>query len=100
MLGAHRDRTSSPRIWRRGSWSSIRRIVFGQFSRFIKPGAKRIACTSNNDNLLAGGFINPDGKIAVVVYNARNSDQLMQLWVEGKAIRYTLPADAVITIIL
>jgi len=74
--------------------------VFGQFSRFIKPGAKRIACTSNNDNLLAGGFINPDGKIAVVVYNARNCDQPMQLWVEGKAIRYTLPADAVITIIL
>lgn len=74
--------------------------VLGQFSRFIKPGAKRIACTSNNDDLLATGFLNPDGKIAVVVYNARNCDQLLQLWVEGKAIRYTLPADALITIIL
>jgi glucosylceramidase len=74
--------------------------VFGQFSRFIRPGARRIACTSNNDDLLATGFLNPDGKIAVVVYNARKSDQLMQLWVEGKAIRYTLPAEGVITIIL
>jgi glucosylceramidase len=74
--------------------------VFGQFSRFIKPGARRIACTSNNDDLLATGFVNPDGKVAVVVFNTRHCDQLMQLWVEGKAIRYTLPADGLITIIL
>lgn len=74
--------------------------VFGQFSRFIRPGARRIACTSNNDDLFATGFLNPDGKIAVVVYNARKSDQLMQLWVEGKVIRYTMPAEGVITIIL
>jgi len=74
--------------------------VFGQFSRFIKPGARRIACTSNNDDLLATGFLNPDGQIAVVVFNARDCDQLMQLWVEGRAIRYTLPAQGVITIVL
>jgi len=74
--------------------------VFGQFSRFIRSGAKRIACTSNNDDLVATAFINPDGKIAVVVYNARNADQLMQLWVDGKAVRYTMPAEGVITIIL
>lgn len=74
--------------------------VFGQFSRFVRSGAKRIACTSNNDDLLATAFINPDGKIAVVVYNARKADQLMQLWVEGGAIRYTMPAESVITIIL
>jgi glucosylceramidase len=74
--------------------------VFGQFSRFIRPGAKRIACTSNNDDLLATGFVNPDGRIAVVVYNARKADQLMQLWVAGGAIRYTMPAQSVITIVL
>ena len=41
--------------------------VMGQFSRFIRPGAKRIACTSNSDDLLATAAINPDGKVAVVV---------------------------------
>ncbi|HUL52191.1 MAG TPA: glycoside hydrolase family 30 protein [Opitutaceae bacterium] len=74
--------------------------VFGQFSRFIRPGARRIACTSNHDDLLATGFLNPDGKIAVVVFNAGKGDRQMQLWVGSKAIRYTLPAEGVITIVL
>ena len=43
--------------------------VLGQFSRFIRPGAKRIVCTSNSDDLIATAALNPDGKIAVVVLN-------------------------------
>jgi len=41
----------------------------GHFSKFIRPGAKRIVCSSNRSNLLTTGFINNDGSVAIVVMN-------------------------------
>jgi glucosylceramidase len=74
--------------------------TFGQFSRFIKPGAKRIACTSNSDDFIATAFVNPDGKIAVVIQNLGEHEQIMQLCFEGKTLKLESPGDAVITIVL
>lgn len=45
----------------------------GQFSKFIRPGAKRISASSNRTNLLTTAFKNPDGTIAVVVMNDSDS---------------------------
>lgn len=57
----------------------------GHFSKFVRPGAKRIAVTTTRDMLLATGFVNTDGSTAVVVMN--NSDKALdyQLWIAGKA---------------
>jgi glucosylceramidase len=74
--------------------------TFGQFSRFIKPGARRIACTSSNDSLIATAFVNPDGKIAVVIFNLGKTDMGFQLWIEGKALKNTIPALGTITLVL
>jgi len=41
----------------------------GHFSRYIRPGAKRIICASSCDELEATAFVNPDGRIATVVLN-------------------------------
>lgn len=41
----------------------------GHFSRFVKPGAKRIACSTTRDQLQATAFRNTDGKIAIIVMN-------------------------------
>ncbi len=41
----------------------------GQFSKFIRPGAKRIAVAPSRSMLLATGFVNPDGSVAIVVMN-------------------------------
>ena len=41
----------------------------GQFSKFIKPGARRIASSASRDKLLTTAYMNPDGKLAVVVMN-------------------------------
>ena len=43
----------------------------GHFSKFIKPGAKRIATSPSRSALISTAFQNPDGKIAVVVMNKR-----------------------------
>ena len=41
----------------------------GHFSKFIRPGAKRIVVAPSRSMLLATGFVNPDGTVAVVVMN-------------------------------
>ncbi len=74
--------------------------AFGHFSRFIKPGARRVACTSSSDFFIATAFMNPDGKVAAVVLNLRDSSEIFQLWVDGKAVRYLSPPNAIITMIL
>jgi glucosylceramidase len=45
----------------------------GQFSKFIKPGAKRIASSSNRDKLLVTSFKNPDNSLVIIVMN--NSEE-------------------------
>lgn len=41
----------------------------GHFSKFIKPGAKRITSTTNRVDLEVTSFINPDNQIITVVLN-------------------------------
>ena len=74
--------------------------VLGQFSRFIKVGAKRIACTSNDDNLIATAAINPDGKVAVVVQNLTAREISFHVWVRGQAVKYKSPPNATLTFVL
>jgi glucosylceramidase len=73
---------------------------FGHFSRFIKPGARRIACTSNNDDFLATAFLNVNNDIAVVILNLSNADRIFQLWVDGKALKSSAPPQSIITMVL
>ena len=71
---------------------------FGHFSRFIRPGAKRIACTSNSDDFIATSFINTDSTVATVILNLSDADRIFQLWVSGKALKYTAPPESIITV--
>ncbi len=73
--------------------------AFGHFSRFIAPGARRIACTSSSDDFLATAFVNPDGRIAVVLTNLTDHEQIFQLWVAGKVLRQSSPANGILTIV-
>jgi glucosylceramidase len=73
---------------------------FGHFSRFIKPGAKRIACTSSSDDFLATAFINVDDRVAVVILNLSDADRIFQLWMNGQVVKYSAPPQAIITMVL
>ncbi len=58
----------------------------GHFSKYIRPGAKRIACSSSRAQLLVTAFQNPDGKIAVVVMNGGDTRVDYRLYVGGQAV--------------
>lgn len=57
----------------------------GHFSKFARPGAKRIACSPSRSGLLSTAFINPDGKIATVVMNRTDQKISYFLWMDGQA---------------
>ncbi|MHB2020552.1 MAG: glycoside hydrolase family 30 protein [Candidatus Xenobia bacterium] len=69
----------------------------GQFSRFMRPGARRIACTSTQDKLLATAFRNPDGRIVTIVMNPTDTAQDVHVWTAGRAVTTHLPAHAIDT---
>ena len=58
----------------------------GHFSKFVRPGAKRIACSSSRSALSATAFVNTDGKVAVIVMNKGEEKVNYNLWIEGKAL--------------
>lgn len=72
----------------------------GHFSRFIRPGAKRIICSSNSDDLLATAFVNPDGKIAVVVLNQTDKNIVFHTWIDDRACKTDSPAHSIVTLML
>jgi glucosylceramidase len=57
----------------------------GHFSKFIRPGAKRISAAPSRSQLLATAFQNPDGTIATVVLNRTSQKINFYLWMNGKA---------------
>jgi len=57
----------------------------GHFSKFVRPGARRIACSPSRSALLSTAFVNPDGKVSVVVMNKGDQKVSYFLWVDGNA---------------
>jgi len=72
----------------------------GQFSKFIKPGAKRLACVASRDKLLTTAYRNPDGKIAVVVMNKNDEKIDYSLWIKGKAAKLSSAPHSIETLIV
>ncbi|GAC1307099.1 MAG: glycoside hydrolase family 30 protein [Mucilaginibacter sp.] len=72
----------------------------GHFSKFIHPGAKRIVSAASRDRLLSTAYINPDGKIAVVVMNKTDQNVDYYLWIKGKAAKTTSPAHSIATLVI
>ncbi len=72
----------------------------GHFSKFIRPGAKRIGTVSSRSHLLSTSFLNEDNSLVTVVMN--QSDQAIDytLYVgNAEAISVSMPAHAIQTIL-
>lgn len=72
----------------------------GHFSKFFRPGAKRITCSSNSDELLATAVLNPDGTLAVVVLNLGNKDINCKVWLENRAVTTKSLAHSIETFVI
>lgn len=71
----------------------------GHFSKFIRPGAKRIACTSNDDALIATSFKNDDKSVVTVVQNLSSLTEKTDIWINGKSIPVEIPGHSIISVV-
>lgn len=72
----------------------------GHFSKFIRPGAKRIISSSNRDKLQTTAFKNTDGSIALVVMNTTSEKIAYKVWMKGMAAPTTALPHSITTIII
>jgi glucosylceramidase len=72
----------------------------GHFSKFIRPGAKRIISSSNRDKLQTTAFQNADGSIALVVMNTTDEKIAYKVWTKGQAAPTTALPHSITTIII
>jgi glucosylceramidase len=66
-------------------------------SRFVRPGARRIASTSGRGGLDTVAFRNTDGAIALLVANPAATVRAFSVRVRGRSFGYLLPAGSVAT---
>ncbi len=69
----------------------------GHFSRFIRPGARRILCATTRDNLEATAVVNHDNTLAIVVLNRTDKEQQFVLRLPQHTTSSTIPARAIST---
>jgi len=81
-------------------------FVVSHFSRFIRPGARRVLCSTSRDILEITAWANTDETIVVVVMNqsAGNVDFKLKLGGEGTepvlATQLTAPGSSIMTLVL
>jgi glucosylceramidase len=69
----------------------------GQFSRFVKPGAHRIASHGGPAALESVAFVNPDGSLVLVALNETAAPVSFVLSTGDQALACTVPAHAIQT---
>ena len=72
----------------------------GHFSKFIRPGARRVEAASSRSNLLTTAFANTDGQLATVVMNQTDQAVDYNFFVGKDEARLSIPAHAIQTLVL
>ena len=72
----------------------------GHFSKFIRPGAKRLSTGTTANHLIATAFENTDGSIVVVALNDGDKDIEYMLTLDTKTAKLAMPAHSMQTIVL
>ena len=72
--------------------------TMSHFSKYIRPGAKRILVELNDDDLLATAVLNPDESIALVILNQNEQAVTINLEMPGFKESISIDAQAIQTV--
>ena len=75
-------------------------FYIGHFSRYVRSGARRVACAVADPSLEASAFVNPDRSRAVVVLNRTESACRFSLEIDGRTYLPELPPRSIATYVL
>ena len=77
---------------------NVEYYALGHASQFVRPGAHRIASSTNVGGLQSVAFKNADdGSKVLIVLNTASAQVPFAIHASGKAIRYSIPGSAVVT---
>jgi glucosylceramidase len=79
-------------------------FALGHLSRFVQPGAVRIASTSFgttgwNGQIMDVAFVNPDGSTVLVAHNENDNPQSFSVSENGQSFGYMMPGDSLATFV-
>ena len=74
--------------------------VLSHFSKFIRPGAVKIGCEINSNEIVATAAQNPDGTIAIVVFNPTEQIQQLEINLNNTNQNISINAQALQTILI
>jgi len=91
----HADTRTGELLWMNSFY------YIGHFSKFIRPGARRVIASPTTDEIESTAFVNPDGSTAVVVLNTGEKAHAfsLNLGADGVA-QTTIPAHAIMTLVV
>jgi glucosylceramidase len=72
----------------------------GHFSKFIRPGAKRVMSSASRSALLSTSFLNQNGQLVTVVMNQSDKPVNYLLWINNQAAEVKSPAHSIATLVL
>jgi glucosylceramidase len=76
---------------------NVEYFALGHASRFVRPGARRIASDSDIAGLKSAAFRNSDGTTALIVLNGADAARAFAVRTASHSFTYSLPAGAVAT---
>lgn len=94
---------SAPLMYDTKKGRIIQNLTFdyiGHFSRYIRPGARRIGSTSYCEAVEQAAVQNPDGSIAMVCCNATTEDRAVHLRLQGSIADFVLNANTIATVLI
>lgn len=71
----------------------------GHFSKFVRPGAKRVSTVASRSHLLSTSFLNEDGSMVTVVMNHTDEPITYKLYIGPKAIEEEILPHAMQTLV-
>ena len=74
--------------------------VMSHFSKFMRPGAVKIGCKVNNNDLKATAVQNPDNSIALVIFNPTEQFQSLEVNINNDKSTISIPAKALQTVVI
>lgn len=74
--------------------------VMSHFSKFMRPGAVKIGCVIDNNDLVATAVKNPDNSIALVVFNPTENNQNLTIKLTNQTKKISINAKALQTVVI
>ena len=74
--------------------------TMAHFSKFMRPGAVKIGCTINHKYLMTTAVKNPDGTLAVVIFNPTSEKFNLEIELNNQTKIISIDGKALQTIII